>query len=119
MQVQYRVTLDVLHLEKASDGSIVLDACWSIPGNDGEKLPYMKRSKIVMAAESAGFGGIASAESKAVEALSREMAAAIQSLRGKALVMIGGSQGGFWGKGRLWSAAPRVLHIQNEEERAR
>lgn len=85
MQVQYQVTLDILQLEKVPDGSIVLDARWSILGNDGENLLYMKRSKIVMPAESPGFGGIASAESKAVEALSREMAAAIQSLQGKAL----------------------------------
>ncbi len=85
MQVQYQVTLDILQLEKVPDGSIVLDARWSILGNDGEKLLFMKRSKIVMPAESAGFGGIASAESKAVEALSREMAVAIQSLPWKAL----------------------------------
>jgi uncharacterized lipoprotein YmbA len=80
MQVQYQITLDIIHLEKMPDGKIMLDASWSILGNDGEKLLVMRRSKLILPVESEGFEGIASTESRAVEALSSEMAAAIQGL---------------------------------------
>jgi len=40
----------------------------------------MKRTRLILPVESAGFEGIASAESRAVEALSREIAVAVKSL---------------------------------------
>jgi len=78
--VQYQVTTEIIHLEKAPDGKIVLDASWNILANGGEKLLVMKRTKLIMPVESAGFEGLASAESRAVEALSREIAAAVRTL---------------------------------------
>lgn len=80
MMVRYQITVDVVHLEKMPDGKILLDARWNILGNEGEKLLLMKRSRVVMPVETAGFEGIASAQSRAVEALSREIATAVRSL---------------------------------------
>ncbi len=80
MQVQYQISLEIIHLEKMPDEKVILDASWNILGNNGEKLLVMKRSKLIMPVESAGFDAIASAESRAVEALSREIAAAVRSL---------------------------------------
>jgi uncharacterized lipoprotein YmbA len=79
-QVQYQVTVDILRLEKMSDQKIILDARWNVFGNSEEKLFVMKRSRMTMPVESAGYDGVASAESRAVEALSREIADAIRSL---------------------------------------
>lgn len=78
--IRYQVSMDVLHLEKMPDGKVLLDAHWNILGKDGETLLVMKRSRVVMPVESAGFDGLAAAESRAVEALSLEIAAAIRSL---------------------------------------
>jgi len=80
MPVQYQVTLEVMQLEKISDEKVILDARWNILGNNGEKLLVSRRSKLVLPVESAGFEGTASAESRAVEALGREIAAEIRSL---------------------------------------
>jgi len=83
MPAQYQVTIEIVHLEKAPDGKIMLDAGWNILGDGGEKLIVTKRSRLTVPVESAGFEGIASAESRAVEELSREIAAAVRSLPGE------------------------------------
>jgi len=80
MPVQYQITIEIIHLEKAPDEKIMLDACWIILGNGGDNLMMAKRSRLTVPVESAGFEGIASAESRAVEELSREIAAAVSSL---------------------------------------
>ncbi|SPF46347.1 conserved exported hypothetical protein [Syntrophobacter sp. SbD1] len=80
MPVQYQVTMEIIHLEKAPNEKILLDASWSVLGNDGEKLIATKRSKLIVPVESAGFEAIASAESRAVEELSGEIASVIKSL---------------------------------------
>lgn len=73
--VRYQVRLTIVHLEKIAGGKVVLDASWSVWGNSGKKLLLMRRSRIVEPVQaSAGYGGIASAESRAVDALSREIA---------------------------------------------
>ena len=78
--VRYQVTLEIIHLEKMPDEKVILDARWNILENDGGKLLAMKRSRLTLPLESAGFEGVASAESRAVEALSRDIAAALGSL---------------------------------------
>jgi hypothetical protein len=83
MPVQYRVTLEVIHLEKMPDEKVILDTGWNILGSDGENLLVMRRSRLMQPVESAGYEGVVSAESRAVEALSREIAAALRSLAGE------------------------------------
>ncbi|MGC8494413.1 MAG: PqiC family protein [Syntrophobacteraceae bacterium] len=73
--VRYQVRLTIVHLEKIAGEKVVLDASWSLWGKNGKKLLLMRRSRIVEPVDpAAGYKGIASAESRAVDALSREIA---------------------------------------------
>ena len=76
MHVLYQVTVDVAKLEYTPDGKATLVAGWSVFGDDGEKLLAMKRSRFTVPVQSTGFEAIASAESRAVEDMSREIAPA-------------------------------------------
>jgi len=78
--VLYQVTVDVSQMEYTPDGKALLIADWSVFGNNGEKLLEIKRSRIVEPVQSTGFEAIASAQSRAVEDMSREIAACIESL---------------------------------------
>jgi len=78
--VLYQVTVDVSQMECTPDGKAVLVADWSVYGNSGDKLLEIKRSRIVEPVQSTGFEAIASAQSRAVEDMSREIAACIESL---------------------------------------
>jgi len=79
-QVQYQVTVDITQLERMPDGKVILAARWNILGDQGENMLVIESSRFSIPIESAGYGAMASAESRAVEALSREIAAAIRSL---------------------------------------
>jgi uncharacterized protein len=80
MHVQYQVTVDVAQMEYTPDGKALLVAAWSVFGNDGEKLLAIKRSRLIVPVQSAGFEAIASAQSRAVGEMSREIAACIESM---------------------------------------
>ena len=80
MHVLYQVTVDVSQMEYTPDGKAVLVAGWSVFGNNGEKLLEIKRSRIIVPVQSTGFEAIASAQSRAVGDMSREIAACIESL---------------------------------------
>ena len=80
MHVSYQVTMDVSQLEYTPAGKALLVAGWSIFGNDGGKLLAIKRSRITVPVQSTGFEAIASAQSRAVGDMSREIAACIESL---------------------------------------
>jgi hypothetical protein len=84
IQVKYKVSVEIISLEKTQDGKAILDASWDIIENNGEKLLIMKRSKLIMPVESEEFEAVATAESRAAEALSREIAAALRPLLGEA-----------------------------------
>ena len=79
-QVQYQVTVDITQLERMPDGKVILAARWNILGDHGENMLVIESSRFSIPIESAGYEAIASAESRAVEALSREIAAAVKSL---------------------------------------
>jgi uncharacterized protein len=80
MHPLYQVTVDVAQLEYAPDGKAVLVAGWNVLGNNGKKLLAIKRSRFVVPVESTGFAAIASAQSRAVGDMSREIASCIESL---------------------------------------
>ena len=79
-QVQYQVTVDITQLERMPDGKVILAARWNILGDQGENMLVIESSRFSIPIESAGYGAMASAESRAVEALRREIATAIKSL---------------------------------------
>ncbi len=78
--VLYQVTVDVSQMEYTPDGKAVLVAGWSVFGNDGDKLLETKRSRIIVPVQSTGFEAVASAQSRAIGDMSREIAACIESL---------------------------------------
>ncbi len=80
MHVQYQVTVDVAQMDYTPDGKATLLAGWSIFGNDGAKLLTIRQSRIVVPVQAAGFEAVASAESRAVGDMSREIAACLESL---------------------------------------
>jgi uncharacterized protein len=85
MHVTHQVTVDLAKLDYMPDGKIVLVAGWSVFGDDGKKLLTMKRSRLTVPVQSTGFEAIAAAQSRAVQDMSREIAAAIRSLPGEAV----------------------------------
>ncbi len=80
MHVLYQVIVDVAQMEYTPDGKALLVAGWSVFGNDGGKLLAIRRSRITVPVQSTGFEAIASAQSRAVGDMSREIAACIESL---------------------------------------
>jgi uncharacterized lipoprotein YmbA len=80
MHVLYQVTVDVAQMEYTPDGKVMLVAGWSVLGNEGGELLAIKRSRIIVPVQSTGFEAIASAQSRAVGDMSREIAACIESL---------------------------------------
>lgn len=80
MQVRYQVSVEITRLDNMPDGRVVLGARWLILDDEGEKLVFMKKSDITVPVSSPGFEAVASAESRAIEALSREIAEALKSL---------------------------------------
>jgi uncharacterized protein len=85
MHVTYQVAVDLAKLDYTPDGKVTLIAAWGILGNDGQKLLTMKRSRLTVPVQSTGYEAIAAAQSRAVEDMSREIAAAIRSLPGEAV----------------------------------
>jgi hypothetical protein len=80
VHVQYQVTVDIAQMDYTPDGKALLFAGWSIFGNNGGKLLVIRRSRIIVPVQSAGFEAIASAQSRAVGDMSREIAECIESL---------------------------------------
>ena len=80
-QVQYQVTVDITQFERMPDGKVILAARWNVLGDHGDNMLLIESSRFSIPIESSGYEGIASAESRAVEALSREIALVIKSLR--------------------------------------
>jgi hypothetical protein len=78
-QVQYQVTVDVMQFERMPDGKVTLAARWNVLGEHGDMLRN-GNSRFSIPVESTGYDAIASAESRAVEALSREIATAFKAL---------------------------------------
>jgi uncharacterized lipoprotein YmbA len=76
----YQLIVDVSQLDYTVDGKAMLVADWSVFAKDGEKLLAMKRSRFIVPVQSTGFEAIASAQSRAIEDMSREIAACIESL---------------------------------------
>jgi len=88
---EYQVTVDVTKFEQDVDGSVVLSAFWSIVNANTDKIVLRVRSNYnggtvaSVAGGSAGrqaYDAVVAAMSHDLEALSRDIAAAITKLRG-------------------------------------
>jgi hypothetical protein len=79
MPVTYRVMVDVMRFDAVPGGSVFLEADWAIYGKE-KTIVLAKKSSISGTVSGAEFTDLVAAMSKAVEDLSREIAAGVMSL---------------------------------------
>lgn len=75
--IDYRVVVEVIRFDGAPGNAVILNARWSIIEEEAQKTLVEKRSVISVPTEGRDFGALVAAQSKAVAALSSEIAAAI------------------------------------------
>lgn len=80
LTLDYQLRITVVRLESDLKGSVSLVAGWIILGDDGRELILAKVSNIKEQSKSEDFKEIAAAQSRAVEALSQEIAEAIKTI---------------------------------------
>jgi uncharacterized lipoprotein YmbA len=78
--IDYQVAVKLTRFDAESGGNAQLDARWAIFGDDGKKMLLKAKSSYAEPVGSADYGAMVVAESRTLEALSREIAAAIQGL---------------------------------------
>jgi hypothetical protein len=77
--VQYQVAVEVARFEGATGADVTLDARWRVLGGDGKELA-LRRSTVTEIADAPGYGALVAAMSRALGALSRDIATAIRAL---------------------------------------
>jgi uncharacterized lipoprotein YmbA len=77
--VKYTVAVDVARFEGIGGGDVALEARWRIVGGDGKELA-VRRSMFSETTGAPGYGALVAAMSRALGALSRDIAAAIGDL---------------------------------------
>jgi len=80
--INYQVEIEVIRFDGRLGGDASLMTRWSIFGKDDNKLLLTKKSSIKEATGGPGYEALVAAESRTVEALSREIAEAIKGLSG-------------------------------------
>jgi hypothetical protein len=79
LSVQYQVVVEVMRFDGAVGGDVVLDARWHILAADGKELA-VNRSLHTQPTGGAGYPALVTAMSRALAALSREIAGGVQAL---------------------------------------
>jgi hypothetical protein len=77
--VKYTVAVDVARFEGVGGGDVALEASWRIAGGDGKELT-VRRSTFSETTGAPGYGPLVAAMSRALGALSRDIATAINDL---------------------------------------
>jgi uncharacterized lipoprotein YmbA len=77
--VQRQVVVDVMRFDGAMGGDVVLDARWRILATDGKELAA-NRSLLTQPTGGTGYPAVVAAMSRALAALSREIAATLETL---------------------------------------
>jgi hypothetical protein len=72
--------MEIIRLESDRGGNVSLDAGWTILDDDDRKMILSKVSSYRERCKSEDYEEIAAAHSRAIEALSKEIAVAIQNL---------------------------------------
>ncbi len=80
--INYQVEMEVIRFDGRLGGDASLMTRWSIFGEDDKKLLLTKKSSFKEATRGPGYEALVAAQSKTVEALSREIAGAIKGLSG-------------------------------------
>jgi len=79
-RVNWQVAVEVVRLDGDLGGDALLLARWTIYEKGDNKLLLTKKSRFSQSSSGPGYGSLAAAYSRIVEAFSREMAGAIQDL---------------------------------------
>jgi uncharacterized lipoprotein YmbA len=77
--VRCQIAVELARFEGAVGASVTLEARWRILGGDGKELT-LRRSTITEAVDAGGYGPLVAAMSRALGAVSREIATAIGEL---------------------------------------
>ena len=80
IRVDYQIQLGVIRFESDERGQVSLDVGWIIMGDDGRKMLLAKVSSYKEQSKSENYEEIVAAQSRAVGALSKEIAGALKSL---------------------------------------
>ena len=80
MPVDYQVAMNVTRFDGTPGGDVSLDVRWTILGDDGNEVLLSKKSSFVEHAGTHDYEAIVSAQSRVVEALSRDIAMAIKAI---------------------------------------
>ncbi|MCJ7686088.1 MAG: PqiC family protein [Desulfobacteraceae bacterium] len=80
--IDYQVEVEVIRFDGRLGGDASLMTRWSIFGEDDKKLLLTRNSSFKEATAGPGYGALVAAQSRTVEALSREIAGAIKGLSG-------------------------------------
>ncbi len=78
-QIRYQVAVNVTRLDGPAGGDLTLEARWRILDNAGKEMT-VKTTRIVEPTGAAGYSPTVSAMSRALAALSREIAQALAAL---------------------------------------
>ena len=76
----FHLEIEVLRLDGTLGGDVLLIARWAVFGKDNERMLLTRKSTIREPTGAADYGSLVAAESRAVEALSREIAAVMNGL---------------------------------------
>ncbi|MGE5840007.1 MAG: membrane integrity-associated transporter subunit PqiC [Deltaproteobacteria bacterium] len=79
LPLTYQVGVEVLQLDGPLGGDVVLSARWALFQSEGKKLLLIKRSSFKEPTGAATYEALVAAKSRAVAALSREIAEAIKT----------------------------------------
>ncbi len=76
----FHLEMEVLRLDGALGGNVLLVARWAVFGRGGEQMLLTRKSMIREPTGAADYGSLVAAESRAVESLSREIAEVMNGL---------------------------------------
>ena len=82
--IDYQVTVNVSRFDGEPGGDVLLIARWTILGDNGKEVIFDSRSSLSEEASEDDYDAIVSAQSRLLEALSREIATAIEADLNKA-----------------------------------
>ncbi len=79
VDVEYQVLVELYRFDGVLGEKAILDAQWSVLGKRGKKVLLLKRSIFVEPTREGSFASLVSAESRALDNLSREIALALKN----------------------------------------
>jgi hypothetical protein len=83
LQIDYQVEVDINRFDTTHGGEAVMNARWTILEGNSKEILVRKHAVITQVADGTGYAALVAAESRLLETLSREIAAAIKAIAQK------------------------------------